>query len=181
MATIISHPAVPLALGCALGTRVIPRRLLEFGVLASILPDVDVAAFRVGIPYGNMFGHRGFTHSILFAVLVGTAFALISKVGRERRWTVFLFTAFATISHGLLDALTNGGLGVGFFIPVSSERYFFPGDLIEVSPIGAGFFSARGLAVLRSELFTVWIPCAGVAMLGFALRAWRRGAVENTP
>ena len=79
VATIFSHPAVPLAVGCALGTRVIPRRLLEFGVLASILPDIDVAAFRFGIPYENMFGHRGFTHSILFAVLVGIAFAVLSR------------------------------------------------------------------------------------------------------
>ena len=175
MASIISHPAVPLAIGLALGNRVIPRRLLEFGVIASILPDVDVAAFRFGIPYGSLFGHRGFTHSIFFALLVGVMFARFSKVGRERRWTVFCFTAFAAISHGLLDALTTGGLGVGFFAPFSSQRYFFPTEWIEVSPIGAGFFSARGLTVLRSELLVVWLPCLALGLLGFALRNWTRG------
>ena len=157
----------------------IPRRLLEFGVLASILPDVDVAAFRFGIPYGDMFGHRGFTHSIFFAVLVGVMFACFSKVGRERRWTVFCFTAFAAISHGLLDALTNGGLGVGFFAPFSSRRYFFPADWIEVSPIGARFFSARGLAVLSSELLVVWLPCLAIGMLGFAFRHRLRGVKDR--
>ena len=165
-------PAVPLALGLALGTRLIPQRLLEFGVVASILPDADVATFCFGIPYESMFGHRGFTHSILFAVLVGIAFAALSKIGRERRRTVFLFTAFATLSHGLLDALTNGGLGVGFFIPFSAERYFFPADWIEVSPIGAGFFSARGLTVLRSELITVWLPSLSLGLLGLGVRRW---------
>jgi inner membrane protein len=181
VATILTHPAVPLALGLALGSRVIPPRLLEFGVLASILPDIDVAAFRFGIPYGDMLGHRGFTHSILFAVLMGVAFAAFSKVGRERRWTVFLFTAFATLSHGLLDALTNGGHGVGFFVPFSPQRYFFPGDCIEVSPIGAGFFSARGLAVLRSELFAVWLPCLALGLVGFAVRRNMRGAAKESP
>ena len=181
VASIISHPAVPLAIGLALGSRVIPRRLLEFGVLASVLPDIDVAAFRFGIPYENMFGHRGFTHSIFFAVLVGVMFACFSKVGRERRWAVFCFTAFAAISHGLLDALTNGGLGVGFFAPFSSQRYFFPADWIEVSPIGTGFFSARGLAVLRSELLVVWLPCLALGLLVFALRHWTRGVAKENP
>ena len=136
-------------------------------------------AFRFGIPYGSIFGHRGFSHSILFAILVGVMFARFSKVGRERPWTVFGFTAFAAISHGLLDALTNGGLGVGFFAPFSAERYFFPADWIEVSPIGAGFFSARGLAVLRCELLVVWLPCLSLGLLGFGLRHWKRGVAER--
>lgn len=157
----------------------IPSRLLEFGVLACILPDADVVAFRLGIPYASMFGHRGFSHSILFALLVGVMFARFSRIGRERPWTVFGFTAFATISHGLLDALTNGGLGVGFFAPFSGQRYFFPADWIEVSPIGAGFFSARGLAVLRSELLVVWLPFLSIGFLGFALRQWRRGVATE--
>ncbi len=61
MATIISHPAVPLAVGIALGRGVIPARLLEFGLLCSILPDLDVLAFKLGIPYEAMLGHRGFS------------------------------------------------------------------------------------------------------------------------
>ena len=170
MATILTHPAVPLTAGIVLGRGVIPARLMEFGVLCAILPDADVAMFKLGVPYESIFGHRGFSHSILFALLVAIAFRYGSKVGRSRPWTTFLFLLFATISHGLLDALTNGGLGVGFFAPFSGQRYFFPAQWIEVSPIGAGFFSARGMAVLRSELLTVWLPCVFVALLGIALR-----------
>ena len=183
MATIISHPAVPLAVGIALGRGVIPARLLGFGLLCSILPDLDVLAFKLGIPYEAMLGHRGFSHSIVFALLAAVAFRIGSKVGRERPWTTFLFLSFATISHGLLDALTNGGLGVGFFAPFSGRRYFFPADWIEVSPIGASFFSARGMVVLKSELLTVWLPCALVAVLGFALRLQARSvrAPEEQP
>ncbi len=174
MATIISHPAIPLAVAVALGRGIIPARLLEFGVLCSILPDLDVVAFHLGIPYGAMFGHRGFSHSIAFALLAAMGFRFLSKVGRERPWTTFIFLAFATISHGLLDALTNGGLGVGFFAPFSGRRYFFPADWIEVSPIGIHFFSPRGMAVLRSELLVVWLPCVLVALLAYGLRLYAR-------
>jgi inner membrane protein len=56
----------------------------------------------------------------------------------------FLITA----SHGILDAFTNGGLGIALFSPFDNSRYFFPFRPIQVSPIGAGFFSMRGLRVL---------------------------------
>jgi inner membrane protein len=62
----------------------------------------------------------------------------------------------------LLDALTNGGLGVALFAPFSNERFFFPWRPIEVSPIGAGFFSARGMRVLLSEARWIWLPAATV-------------------
>ena len=35
---------------------------------------------------------------------------------------------------------------------------------IAVSPIGARFFSARGVAVLWSELKWVWLPCGAMAL-----------------
>ena len=78
----------------------------------------------------------------------------------------FAFLFVCTMSHGVLDAMTNGGLGVAFFAPFHNERYFFPWTPIRVSPIGVGFFSARGLATLRSELLWVWGPCVIAAILG---------------
>jgi inner membrane protein len=68
MATIFSHPAIPAALALAFGRKIIPRRLLEMGVIASILPDLDVIGFALGIPYESQWGHRGFTHSIAFSL-----------------------------------------------------------------------------------------------------------------
>jgi hypothetical protein len=49
MPTIVTHPAVPLALGLGLGTQVVSPRLLAASAVASILPDADVAAFWFGI------------------------------------------------------------------------------------------------------------------------------------
>ncbi len=35
-----------------------------------MLPDADVLSFNFGVAYGNVFGHRGFTHSLVFAFVV---------------------------------------------------------------------------------------------------------------
>jgi inner membrane protein len=64
----------------------------------------------------------------------------------------------------VLDAVTDAGRGIGFLIPFSNERFFFPWRPIETASVHPGqFFSARGLAVLWSEIRWVWLPLAGVA------------------
>jgi len=76
---------------------------------------------------------------------------------RQASKRVLLALFAATASHGLLDAFTNGGLGVAFFAPFDSARYFFPFRPIAVSPIGiARFFTRRGAEVLLSEIEWVW-------------------------
>ena len=140
-------------------------------------PDLDVLAFRFGVPYGHVLGHRGLWHSIPFAAVFAAVvcFAAFprprSGFSRARAWS-YLF--LATASHGLLDAFTNGGLGVALFSPFY-HRYFFPYRPIEVSPLGVGaFLSERGVAVLVSELVWVWLPCAALASLCLAWARRRR-------
>ena len=70
--------------------------------------------------------------------------------------------------------MTNGGKGVGFFIPFSTKRYFLPWRPIRVSPIGATNFAANAGAVLRSELLWVWLPFAAIAFAGLTLTRMRR-------
>lgn len=70
MPTVITHAAVPICLGLGLGLKVIPPRLLFAGIALAMLPDADVLSFKLGVSYGNVFGHRGFTHSLLFALVV---------------------------------------------------------------------------------------------------------------
>ncbi len=132
--------------------------LVVLAILSSILPDVDVLAFNFRIPYESPFGHRGFTHSILFAII--WALCICVLFGKQRKMLYFLVILFSTLSHGILDALTTGGKGVGFFIPFDNERYFFPYQVIKVSPIGVErFFSEWGLLVIFSELKYVFLPC----------------------
>ena len=158
MPTIFTHPAVPLALGLGLGSSIIPRRLLVLGVVASILPDLDVLAFKLGVSYASALGHRGFSHSILFALLIALLGAITARIWRAPPRTTFAFLCVVTLSHTLLDAVTNGGLGVALFWPISAERFFAPWQVIQVSPFGLRFFSARGVRVILSELLWVWLP-----------------------
>lgn len=176
MPTILTHTAVPLAIGFGLGRKMISTPLLVCGVIGSALPDLDVIAFRMGIPYAAEFGHRGFSHSLLFAFLVAVLGACLFRLLQTGFSRSFLFL-FATVSsHGLLDTLTNGGLGIALLWPWSEHRYFMPFHPIEVAPLGLSrFLSERGLSVLKSELYWVCVP----AMAATALMILARLAVAK--
>ena len=168
--TILSHPAVALA--AAPWWRRIPARpgVIVVGALLTALPDADVFGMLLGVPFRSVWGHRGITHSLVFALIASGLVAYVAarrtRLRVPRLWAYF---ALCLASHGLLDACTNGGPGVALFAPFSDARYFFPIRPIAVSPIGARFFSARGLDVLFSELLWVWLPAAAVALVG----VWR--------
>lgn len=179
--TIFTHAVVPLAAGLALGRKALPPRLVAAGVVAAMAPDFDTVAFRLGIAYADQFGHRGATHSIVFALALGLLAAACAPWLHSSRWRAFVFVALCTLSHPLLDALTSGGLGVALLWPASDERFFAPWRPIAVSPIGAGFFSARGLTVLWSELQWVVVPLTLAALQWAEIRkhlavrrAWRQ-------
>ena len=163
MPSVISHAAVAVASGLAFAPRSVPDHFWSIAITCSIIPDLDTIGFAVGIPYSHYFGHRGFFHSPFFALLMSifimciffTDFGIFSK-----QW-FFYFTFFFLLSasHGILDALTNGGLGVALLTPFNNTRYFFPWKPIVVSPIGIKvYFSKWGLKVIKSELFWVWLP-----------------------
>ena len=136
--------------------------------LCPVIPDADVVAFVFRISYGSMLGHRGISHSFVFALLVGCiATALCYRSIDVPKWKLIAYFTAVTFSHALLDMLTNGGLGVALLAPFSDHRFFFPWRPIQVSPIGVGFFSERGLAVIASEIIWIWIP--SVAIAGIAL------------
>ena len=172
MATFLTHPIIPLAMAAGLGRVPVTKRLLAAGMIASILPDADVLAFYFHIGYYHPFRHPQFSHSIFFAVLIGLLGLAAARGFGSTRVVAFLFLFVSTVSHGLLDALTNGGLGIAFFAPFDHTRYFLPWQVIEVSPIAASrFLSARGWAVIQSELLWVWLPALTLGRLLLALRA----------
>jgi len=172
MASLLTHAAVGAALAQAAPSKSWQRPVFwAVAILCSILPDFDVIGFQFGVRYGDLWGHRGLTHSLLFAAVVAAGFAVILADSAGERWKLagllFLITAF----HGVLDALTNGGLGVAFFSPFDQRRYFFPWQPIWVSPIGArALFSARALQVMKHE-FWLWVPALALAAAIWAVRA----------
>jgi inner membrane protein len=145
------------------------KLLLFLAIGSAILPDLDVLAFNFGISYSHPFGHRGFTHSILFAILWSALLSFLFGKSRKLIFSVVLF--LSTLSHGLLDAMTSGGKGVGFFIPFENSRYFFPFREIKVSPIGIEkFFSEWGVNVILSELKYIGMPCFIILVVVFIAR-----------
>lgn len=165
MASFFSHPAFPAALKAS-GISV-SKRLLWLSVILTCLPDADVIGFGFNVPYESQWGHRGFTHSIAFAVIMGILCSYFSEHLKETRKKVFLWTMLSTLSHPIFDALTNGGHGVAFFWPLNNERYFFPWTPVEVSPIGVkGFISMRGIKVIMSEVVWLWIPALLIGRVG---------------
>lgn len=182
MASAFGHAA----LGATLGKLLLPdHRHWPYWVAAALcaaLPDVDSIGYRLGVPYNSLWGHRGLTHSLLAAAVVAAVGTLLGQLARPAqrppaaRLALLLF--LATASHGLLDAITTGGLGVAFFSPWHLERYFFPFRPIKVSPLSIrGFFGARGLRVLASEAIWVGLPCL-LLLWGRALPARRATAAR---
>lgn len=169
MPTFLSHVAVPVAAGLGLGERVVSRRLLAAGALASVLPDLDALGFYAGVPYASPLGHRGATHSLAAALAVAAVGAALRGPLQTRARTAFAFLLAAAASHAFLDAFTTGGLGVALLWPFSDARFFAPVRFIQVAPLRPGAALARGLGVIGSEVPWVWAPCAAV---GVALRAW---------
>jgi inner membrane protein len=181
MPTILTHPAVPLTIAWGLGREVISTRLLAVGVIASVVPDLDVLAFRFGIPYAAEFGHRGFSHSLLLALIIAVVGASLVRPLHTTLKRAFWFLFVSMASHGILDALTNGGLGIAFLWPFSGERFFAPFQPIEVAPLGLSrFLSLKGVAVLWSEILWVWMPFSGVAAIAVVFRRHRALALLSS-
>jgi inner membrane protein len=179
----IGHAAVALAVGAAFPRDSVPRAAWAVGVACSVAPDLDVSAFAYGVPYGAMFGHRGFFHSLTFAVILGVVAAALNAHLTRRPTGRGMLTAYlvlVTASHGLLDTFTNGGLGIALLSPFSNRRFFAPWRPIAVSPISVtAFLGERGLHVLASEAVWIGAPCLALVLASSWLRRMRTARSER--
>ena len=140
--------------------------LVTFALLA-MLPDFDVFPVELGVPDEGMWGHRGVSHTPAFALLVGLAVALVMRARDRHPWRLGLAVALVVASHGVLDALAQGGRGMMFFWPLHTEPLHFPWRPIPDAPRGLAFFSRVGMHNLAIEL---------VYFVPFSLHAlWPRG------
>jgi inner membrane protein len=170
MPTIITHALVAGCVGVVAGPEQRDARFWSLAVACSILPDLDVLGFALGIPYGHPLGHRGLLHSPFVGLLVGLLVTLLFyrhlSIRSRRWWHLCGFFGMITASHGLLDAFTNGGLGIALLAPFDNGRFFAPWTPIQVSPIGLRyFFTSYGWETLKSEMLWVWLPSATMVAL----------------
>ena len=174
MASLFGHAAAVVGFQKLFPQKKIGKKALFLGVVSSILPDIDVISERFGVISGSSFdfiAHRGLTHSIVFALIWAvTLVYLFHRPEKTYYKILFSFYFLCTMSHGVLDAMTNGGDGIAFLMPVSDERFFFPWRMIEVSPLGiSNFFSKWGVEVLISEFKYIGIPALLLYAVGLVL------------
>ncbi len=137
--------------------------MAAWGALA-MLPDADVIGFSMGVRYADPWGHRGAAHSVMLALAAAAMVSTVApalRLPQRRTWAI---ASLVLVSHGLLDTLTDGGLGVALLWPFALTRYFAPWRPIPVSPIGLAFLSPYGLFVTVTEL-VLFAP-----VIAFAIR-----------
>ncbi len=131
-------------------------------------PDLDVLAFKFGVAYSSIWGHRGWTHSLGFSIILGLAMGWLFYRHNARYRLITCILIMATLSHPLLDMMTNGGRGCALWWPLNHARLFFPFRPIQVSPLEiADFFSDWGIQVLWSELYWIGGPVLVIHVLAW--------------
>jgi len=123
----ITHIALGACMGEAFAGKKLGKKAMLWGAMAQSLPDIDfLAAFWMDTS-SNLLAHRGFTHSILFVLLITPLLAYLAEKWHRphnisyKKWLLF-FGAVIFI-HVFIDAFNN--YGVGWFEPFSHKRISF--------------------------------------------------------
>ncbi len=123
----LTHIALGACMGEAFAGKTIGRKAMLWGIAAHSIPDIDfVSAIWMNTSEGFL-AHRGFTHSLLFSLLIALLFAFISeRLHRPhnisfKKWLIFF--AVVISCHIFIDAFNN--YGVGWFEPFSHYRISF--------------------------------------------------------
>jgi inner membrane protein len=177
MPTVMTHAMLGVAAAAVFPYGKSREKIFAFSILASVLPDADVIGFAFDVPYGHMFGHRGFFHSLFFALLV--TIIIVCAAFREERvfsrtwWALMGYFFLLAASHGILDAFTSGGLGIALLSPFDNTRYVAWVTPFEAAPLHlGGLFTPWGLRVIVSEVLWLWMPV--LALVWWCSRLKRR-------
>ena len=75
----LTHIALGACMGEAFAGKTVGRKAMLWGVLAQSFPDIDfLTAFWTNTT-GNLLAHRGFTHSILFCIIITPLLAFFAE------------------------------------------------------------------------------------------------------
>jgi inner membrane protein len=156
-----------IALGACIGDLFLGKKIgkiaMLYGAVAASLPDIDFVASFWSDTADDLMIHRGFTHSILFAVL---ATVLLSYIFRKphtslsisfKTWLIFLGTEIFV--HIFLDAFN--AYGIGWFEPFSHYRISF------------------NVIFVADPFFSIWPAAAAVALLFLNRISYRRRLVAT--
>ncbi|WP_028891133.1 metal-dependent hydrolase [Tenacibaculum sp. 47A_GOM-205m] len=104
-----------IVLGAAVGEAVLGKKVgnkaMLYGAIAGTIPDLDVYVGKLFDTVTALEIHRGFTHSVFFAIIFGWIFgwliSLYEKKASTKEWALLMFWGF--ITHPILDAHTTWG------------------------------------------------------------------------
>lgn len=138
-----------------------------WGALAQSIPDIDFVAGAWMNTADELLAHRGFTHSILFGLLIAPVMALAAeRIHRPhnisfRKW--YLFFMIEVFVHLFIDVFNN--YGTGWLEPFSHQRFSF------------------NAVYVADPFFSIWPGIAFVALLLLHKRSkmrkfwWRSGVI----
>jgi inner membrane protein len=128
---------------------------------AAILPDIDLVLPAIGVPDSLTLGHRGATHSLIFALIIAAGITLVLAAAQLPVRRIAIAATAAIGSHALLDTLTRGP-GVAWLWPFSSVRLpTLP--ILPIAPVD-DLLTRHGLLLLAAEAL-VFAPFLAYALL----------------
>ncbi|HRH66540.1 MAG TPA: metal-dependent hydrolase [Bacteroidia bacterium] len=123
----LTHTVLGACAGEALAGRKLGKKAMLWGALANNLPDIDVITSGWMSQADSLLAHRGFTHSILFALIMTPLLALWFKhrvkndLMTRNDWIILWGSGM--FFHIGIDALT--AYGTGWFEPFHHHRVSF--------------------------------------------------------
>lgn len=119
------------------------------GALAQSIPDIDFVTAFWNDTASNLLAHRGFTHSILFAIMATFLFGLLAEHYHRQHKISYkvwlLFFGLQISSHLFLDLFNS--YGVGLLEPFSHARFSF------------------NTLFVADPFFSIWLAIAFTALL----------------
>jgi inner membrane protein len=121
----LTHVTLGVCVGEILLSKKLGKKALLWGALAQNLPDIDTLAATFVPADQDLLIHRGITHSLIFALIVGLALAFAAKKIHFKTYMSFaglaFFFCFQLCLHDLLDTCTS--YGTGLLEPFSHHRF----------------------------------------------------------
>ena len=120
----ITHTVLGACVGEALAGKKLGKHAMFWGALANNIPDVDVITSFWMSQADSLLAHRGFTHSILFALVFPFILAFILSRWHRNKHMLFkdwwMIIASGMFLHIFIDSLTS--YGTGWYEPFSHYR-----------------------------------------------------------
>jgi inner membrane protein len=144
----ITHIALGACLGEAMMHKSLGKKALILGAMAQSFPDLDIIGSLFLSPGKDLLAHRGFSHSLLFALLAGLLFSFVClRWYRARQISflkLFIFFFLQLSIHDLLD--TCNSYGTGLLEPFTHQRF------------------SINLLYVADPIFSIWLVIAALVL-----------------